>query len=178
MQQLKPMTVLRQLIFHDRGLLLVLPCFLRSFLILLQWIWGLLLPRNVTKSIVNGMFICFFLFFGESTLTVNFCTVGVQINVLLNVNQLREFCLFLNCLWPYLAIVFKSSSPPKEWISHTVLKIYLSSHQLLVNWDNQSKAFCTLSELLKVHVHVHLQSMGLQLKDVTLFLKYGSIVVM
>ena len=49
------------------------------------------MPRNVTKSIVNEMFICFFLFFGKSTLTVNFCNVGVQVNVLLNVNQLREF---------------------------------------------------------------------------------------
>ena len=33
----------------------------------------------------------FFFFFGKSTLTVNFCNVGVQVNVLLNVNQLREF---------------------------------------------------------------------------------------
>ena len=33
----------------------------------------------------------FLFFFGKSTLTVNFCNVGVQVNVLLNVNQLREF---------------------------------------------------------------------------------------
>ena len=59
----------------------------------------------------------FFFFFGKSTLTVNFCNVGVQVNVLLNVNQLREFLSIFKLSLTISCNLFKSSSPPKQWIS-------------------------------------------------------------
>lgn len=84
------------------------------------------MPRNITKSIVNGMFVCFFLFFGKSTLTVNFYSVGVQVNVLLNVNQLREFLSIFKIVSDHILQSFLNHPVLQSSGFHNaVLKIYL-----------------------------------------------------